>query len=338
MAAIADAELDLFRQTVNCAAVLERMAGWRLDVRGSTRRALKYRRGAGEIIIVNHDGRGWWDATSSAKGDVFDLVQHLDSSLHFGQVRRILRGFVGVAPTYKPVVRQRSLAEDVRPPAERWAARPTLRRSDAAWTYLSVTRAIPDAVLTAAARQDCIRLGAYGSAWFAHRCEGAVSHVEIRSSTFKRSLRGGRKALFQFGEAGAAFRRLAVLEAPVDALSLAAIEQRRADTLYVATGGGMGPGTMEALQAILTRLRVHVAAVWRVGLRQPFHAVHVEDVVLLLRALDQSDLHAVARVGHQQRRRRIAELARLATRGWSAVTAVRWSHRSPTTTCCDVIF
>ena len=47
---------------VNCAAVLEKMGQpWRLDKRGSTKRALKYRRGEGEIMIVNHDGHGWWD-------------------------------------------------------------------------------------------------------------------------------------------------------------------------------------------------------------------------------------------------------------------------------------
>ena len=101
MSQSADAELEQFRQGVNCAAVLERMAGgWRLDVRESTRRALKYRRGEGEIIIVNHDGRGWWDATGSAKGDVFNLVQHLDPSLNFGAVRKMLRSFVGVVPAY----------------------------------------------------------------------------------------------------------------------------------------------------------------------------------------------------------------------------------------------
>jgi hypothetical protein len=90
MSTSADAELELFRQSVDCVAVLERMVGgWRLDVRESTRRALKYRRGEGEIIIVNHDGRGWWDATGSAKGDVFNLVQHLDPSLNFGGVRKV---------------------------------------------------------------------------------------------------------------------------------------------------------------------------------------------------------------------------------------------------------
>ena len=91
-----DAELELFRASVNCAAVLESMSkGWKLDARQSTRRALKYRRGEGEILIINHDGRGWWDPLSEAKGDVFNLVQHLDPSLNFGRVRRVLRRMVG---------------------------------------------------------------------------------------------------------------------------------------------------------------------------------------------------------------------------------------------------
>jgi hypothetical protein len=85
-----EAELEHFRASVNCAAVLETMGvGWKLDARESTRRALKYRRGEGEILIINHDGRGWWDPLSCAKGDVFDLVQHLDPRLNFGRVRQV---------------------------------------------------------------------------------------------------------------------------------------------------------------------------------------------------------------------------------------------------------
>ena len=251
----ADAELDLLRQNVNCAAVLERMVGgWTLDQRESTRRALKYRRGEGEIIIVNHDGRGWWDATSSAKGDVFNLVQHLDPSLNFGQVRRILRGFIGLAPAYPEATQERASARAVRTPAERWAKSKRLSRGDAAWSYLAGCRALPDSVLMEAARQDAVRLGSYGSAWFAHRCMGEVTQVEIRSATFKGSLKGGRKTLFCFGEAADRFVRLVVLEAPVDALSLAAIEHMRAGTLYVATGGGMGPSTLDALRRAVARL------------------------------------------------------------------------------------
>ena len=53
-----DAELDQFRAGVSCAALLERLPPpWFLDKQESTRRALKYRRGQGEVLIVNHDGR-----------------------------------------------------------------------------------------------------------------------------------------------------------------------------------------------------------------------------------------------------------------------------------------
>jgi len=68
-----DAELEQFRRGVNCAALLEGWSpSWRLDRRESTRRALKYRREEGEVLIVNHDGRGWWDPQSTAKGDIFE--------------------------------------------------------------------------------------------------------------------------------------------------------------------------------------------------------------------------------------------------------------------------
>ena len=52
----------------------------------------------GEIVIVNHGGRGWWDPLSEAKGDVFTLVQYLDPSLTFAGACRVLRGFAGITP------------------------------------------------------------------------------------------------------------------------------------------------------------------------------------------------------------------------------------------------
>ena len=87
-----------------------------------------------------------------------------------------------------------------------------------------------------------------GSAWFAHRNDaGAVTHVDIRGPAYKGSLTGGAKSLFRLPPEGPALPRLVVAEASIDALSVAAIENVRADTLYAATGGGMGPGTTAAL-------------------------------------------------------------------------------------------
>jgi hypothetical protein len=250
-----DVELQLFRSSVNCAAVLEGMVGgWKLDVRESTRRALKYRRAKGEILIVTHDGRGWWDPLSQAKGDIFDLVQHLDRSLNFGQVRQVLRRFVGVAPTYPRAIRKKQGRGPNRPLQERWAKRPALRPGSSAWAYLADARCLPTAILAAATAQDAAREGYYGSAWFAHRADGAVSHVEVRGPDYKGSLAGGNKTLFLFAQASEDVRRVAITEGPIDALSLATLEGSRPDTLYVATGGGMGPGSLGALQAMLAHL------------------------------------------------------------------------------------
>jgi hypothetical protein len=250
-----DAELELFRAGVNCAAVLESMSkGWKLDTRQSTRRALKYRRGEGEILIINHDGRGWWDPLSQAKGDVFNLVQHLDPNLNFGHVRRVLRRMVGVAPTYPAAQRDDKGRGVIRPIPERWNRRPRLRRGSNAWQYLTGARALPAALVDDAATQDALREGPHGSAWFAHRLAGQVSHVEIRGPDYKGSLTGGRKTLFLYSPRQARPHRLAIAEAPVDALSLAVLEQHRANTLYVATGGGMGPSTIEALLTIIADL------------------------------------------------------------------------------------
>ena len=77
-----DPEIEELRDKVHCAVVLERTPPpWKLDRKESTKLSLKYRRGKGEILIVSHAGRGWWDPTSDAKGDVFGLVQRLEPGL-----------------------------------------------------------------------------------------------------------------------------------------------------------------------------------------------------------------------------------------------------------------
>ena len=256
-----DTELDQLRAGVSCAVLLEQSRPpWMLDRKGSTKDCLKYRRGAGEVLIVNHQGRGWWDPQlppEKGKGDVFALVQHLQPGLHFGQVRQVLRPLAGIVPTYPEAVRDKQLTVPKRPPAERWNARPRLRRASDAWRYLMSERRLPAHVLEKAAGMDAIREGYRGSAWFAHRDEtGRVSHVEVRGPDYKGSLTGGSKRLFGFGTGEGTTSRLAVLEAPIDALSLAALEDMPQGTRYVATGGGMGPGTNAEILRLLRLVAV----------------------------------------------------------------------------------
>jgi hypothetical protein len=78
-----------------------------------------------------------------------------------------------------------------------------------------------------------------------------VTHVEIRGRDYKGSLTGGTKTLFQLPAPNQRTTRLVLAEAPIDALSVAAIEGLRADTVYAATGGGIGPGSIAAIECLL---------------------------------------------------------------------------------------
>ena len=132
-----DAEIERLKAEVNCAALLERLPPvWRLDRAESTRRSLKYRRGTGKILIVNHDGRGWWDPLSDRKGDIFTLVQHLDPGLNFGEARRMLREFAGIAPTFPEALRARRTRASILSVVQRWERRLPLSGGSPAWLFL----------------------------------------------------------------------------------------------------------------------------------------------------------------------------------------------------------
>lgn len=256
-------EIRELKEKVSCAVLLERLgAGWVLDKAESTRNCLKYRRG-GEVLIVNHQGRGWWDPHRAwddrqGRGDVFTLAQRLQPELNFGQVRRVLRGLIGVRPAYPLHGRERG-GESVLPVTERWARRPLLSRGSAVWRYLAGTRGLPDAVLLAASRTDAVREGARASAWFAHRDHaGRLTGIEMRGPLWRGFAKCATKTLFRLpgctaADTGAGPRpaRLCVTEAAIEAMSLAALEGLRADTLYLGVAGGMGPETVRALQQLL---------------------------------------------------------------------------------------
>lgn len=247
-----DTEIDEIKKTVSCAVVLERLGGWKIDATESTRRALKYRRGRGEIIIVNHDGHGWWNPTGTERGDCFALVQHLLPGTNFGHVRKMLRELAGLSPTFPDALRVDKPRGNGVPAAERWQHAKPLSRHGPAWRYLAKTRRLPSFVLDAAASQDTVRQGSYGTPWFAHRDHtGYLTGIDARGPDFRGFLSGGDKSLFRLLRGRGNTRRLAITEAPIDALSLAAIEIGRADTLYVATTGGIGPGTADALRAAM---------------------------------------------------------------------------------------
>ena len=214
-------------------------------------------RSKGEILIVSHAGRGWWDPTSDAKGDVFRLVQRLEPGLSFGHVRKRLRAFAGWLPCFPSADRAGVRKDPARAVAARWAERKVVWSNSPAWRYLRRKRGLSPAIIEAASMAGVLREGPLGSAWFAHFDRaGAAAHVDVRGPTYKGSLTGGVKSLFRLPLKGPPLPRLVVAEAAIDALSLAEIENLRGDTLYAATGGGMGPGTLAALEALLVNIAV----------------------------------------------------------------------------------
>ena len=250
---IQDAELEAMRAGVSCAVLLERHSPpWHLDKKESTRNCLKYRRAKGEVLLVTHEGRGWWDPRSTAKGDIFNLVKFLNPGLGFGEVCNVLRPFVGLDPTF-PIHQPTSMkpTPDV-PFAVKWDHRKLPKPGSGTWRYLTGARRLPAPIVSAATSAGMLREGPYGSAWFAHRDhEGHLTGIEMRGADYRGFSPGGEKTLFRLpgrlSTSAVPVSRLVVAEAPIDAMSVAALEHLRADTLYTATAGGMGPGTIAAL-------------------------------------------------------------------------------------------
>ncbi|WP_314962669.1 DUF3991 and toprim domain-containing protein [Bradyrhizobium cosmicum] len=242
-------DIEELKNRVACAAVLEK-AGFAIDRKESTRKALKYRRGS-DIIIVIHEGRGWFDALSDARGDVFSLVEHLDG-IDFPEVLQRVCDLVGFVPA-EPVWTRESRAHDPDlAAADRWRARRKPWRGSLTWLYLCEERGIPEAVIRAAIRHGRLREGPHGSMWAAHLDnDGMVTGWEERGPQWRGFASGGGKVLFRFGPANAT--RLCITEAAIDALSMAAIEDQRPDSLYLSTGGGWAPATLAAIRALSAR-------------------------------------------------------------------------------------
>ena len=252
-----DAELNHMRASVSCAVLLERLPPpWRLDKRQSTRRCLKYRRAEGEILLVTHEGRGWWDPCSAAKGDVFRLVQFLEPSLSFGEVRKVLRPFIGLNPSYPLHERYSARERPLIPFGVKWEHRRRVPvEGSPVWRYLAQVRGLPPAVILAAVSAGVLREGPHATAWFAHTDhDGGMTGIEMRGPNYRGFSPGGNKTLFRLpghlALGATVMRRVVLAEAPIDAMSVAAIEHMRADTLYAATAGGMGPATILALNRL----------------------------------------------------------------------------------------
>ncbi|MEO4002125.1 DUF3991 domain-containing protein [Mesorhizobium sp. CAU 1732] len=237
-------ELEELRDRVSCAAVLEH-AGFAIDLKESTRKAVKYRRG-GEIVIVIHDGKGWFDPLSDAKGDVFNLVEHLEG-FTFVEVLDHVASLIGLVPTEPVWMRQARESQPADSIPERWQNRRKPWRGSATWRYLRDERCLPESIIRSVIQHDLLREGPRSSMWAAHKSDdGTVTGWEERGPEWRGFSTGGAKVLLRLGPPNAL--RLCVTEAAIDAMSLAALEEARPGSLYLSTGGGWSPSTEAAIR------------------------------------------------------------------------------------------
>ena len=240
-------ELDELRARVDCRTVLE-AGGWELDAKESTRGAVKYRNGAARIVIVTHEGKGWFDPLADRRGDALALAQYVWGG-NLGHARKALRPLAGIAPKLVPM--RQSAAAPLADAGRTWDEARQLCPGSQCWRYLIETRGLPVASVERAAQAGVLREGIYGTVWARHQvAQGQVTGWEMRGPNFKGFVKGGGKTLFWMGTR-ATCNRLAVTESFIDALSLASIEGWPDGSLYASTGGGYGPETAKALQAIL---------------------------------------------------------------------------------------
>lgn len=242
-------KLEELRDRVPCAALLEQ-AGFAIDVKESTRKAVKYRRGA-EIVIVIHGGRGWFDPLSDAKGDVFGLAEHLEGVSFVEALDRVatLVGVIVRDPVWSRPAGKPAYSTSV---SERWAIRRRPWQGSMTWRYLRSERCLPATIIREAIQSDVLREGPYGSMWAAHvNDDGVVTGWEERGPDWRGFSTGGSKILFRLGSPDAT--RLCVTEAAIDAMSLAAFEGLRESSLYLSTGGGWSPMTGAAVRKLAAR-------------------------------------------------------------------------------------
>jgi hypothetical protein len=251
-----DKELDELRARVDCRTVLEH-AGWAFDQAESTNNAAKFRNGA-NIVIVTHEGRGWFDPLNDARGDVIALAQHVWGGT-IGHARKALRPIAGITPTLTPAFRQKAPPEPLDAPRA-WAKAHKMAIGSQGWHYLTEKRHLPSETIARAIGTDLLREGIYGTVWFLHRrSDGGACGWEMRGPKYKGFAKGGDKALFWIGEAESALR-IVVTESAIDALSLATLEGWTVGTVYLSTGGGFGPLTADTLRALIPQRARLVAA------------------------------------------------------------------------------
>lgn len=255
-------DIDHIRQSVHCAVLLEKN-GFKLDPKESSKKHLKYKNN-GQTIIVSHEGRGWWNPHGTDKGDVLALQKMFYKDMSFLEVVDSLISFAGILPTFPEVLQKK---KDKPPVSSKdILEKKLLQQNTECWDYLSKKRGLPSEILFMAIKQKIIRQGIKGTSLFLHKkLNGKITGAEMRGPEYQGFTNGGTKTLFYFIGGIDQVTRLVIVESAIDALSFAALDPITNGTLYVSTGGGIGPETIVSLEEVMKKLIIRNNVMIEIG-------------------------------------------------------------------------
>lgn len=256
-------ELEQFKTSINLVEYAESQ-GYEIDSRESSKASVVLRRGDDKIIVATDaDGHGIYFSVKddSDHGSIIDFVQKRDG-LNLGQVRRVLRPWVGGSPaTYVP----RAQAPQRSKPASTSADR---RQVLAVWSkmqptngdhpYLTIDRKIEQATQADPRFVGMVRLDVKGNAVFPHYDEAGITGYELKNRAFTGFASGGEKALWHSANFHTV-TRLVVVESAIDGMSHAEL-MHDPEAAYVSIGGSMSDKQRDLLTQAIKDLQARTGA------------------------------------------------------------------------------
>lgn len=229
--------------------------GFSLDFKESTESSFKMRR-AGEVLIVRERDDGVWEYFNphddNDKGTVIQYLQNRrGGGFSLGHVKHHLRGYAGGAfrgPAVPGLPRPVGHApKDLSHVTKRWQG------FNAVWGLPHYLEQRGIDLATVKAYAHALRMDRKGNVLFAHTNDsGQVVGYEIKGREFSGFSKGGVRTLCRMGPSAGQPEKIALTESGIDALSLAQIVGRQ-DTLYLSTGGALGPHTLAAIKAVAAK-------------------------------------------------------------------------------------
>jgi len=251
-------ELEAFKNSVNLTEYAA-SCGYELDRKASSRNSAIMVDDAGDKVVIARGRDGHWIYFSVRderdSGSIIDFAQNRGAGT-LGEVRKLLRPWIGEAPPPSARPARSSFIEDLQP-IERDVAAVRARYEDMRpiegfHRYLVEERRLPAALLRDPRFRDRLRVDGRGNAVFPHFNREGLCGYEMVNAGFKGFAKGGAKGLWA-SSIRALDHELVIAESAIDALSYAAISEH-AHSRFISLAGQVSPEQLDLVAAAAEKL------------------------------------------------------------------------------------